>query len=530
MLNRFDMNLDLKVCNAVIMAVLFLTAQPVFAGEKETPLLVGRYRELFPVLASLEGKVWGEPVPYSRMPVLAYDPAKGEEYLLNYSSAPPAGYAATEFTANGLPAFRKEGEMTLNYGGGQCCRLIGGRPVVTMGYGSGAPAVSLLRLLLHEGFHYFQFSSLYPSGAAAMLDRAKADLFRGIPRNEEYDKLLTAEGRLLYSLVAEGSPGTVDARDLRRLAALDALRRRMLSPEAAFGEDSQLLLEGTAIYAELRGLSALLTKESPAVLPPSISTSAVSAELQLYLRHYGPEMLRNQRNLTTIANGELLYRYAAAFARVLEKSGKKDWDKGLFPLVAGATLARDQAEREAKENLSARAFSSLLAERAGLSGKSAERLWKELEPELLSAEDVSALREKLDIEKHIIDYPYGEGWTYRIEAGRVVYPYFDYLTGRMYIGENGSVAYLSGLQKLMTPEGRLIVEGISSPVVLHMFTGRMRFRGPAGETPGDRLKCEGREGDICGRLELALPGIKLTALKAAVSEDPAARKTTIRLE
>lgn len=512
------------------MALLSVIAQPVFPGEKTPPPLVDRYRELFPVLTSLEGKVWGEPVPYSRMPVLAYDPAKGEEYLLNYSSAPPAGYGVTEFTVNGLPAFRKEGEMTLNYGGGQCCRLIGGRPVVTMGYGSGAPAVSLLRLLLHEGFHYFQFSSLYPSGAAAMLDRAKGDFFRGIPRNEEYDKLLTAEGRLLYSLVADGSPGTIDARGLRRLAALDTLRRRMLSREAAFGEDSQLLLEGTAIYAELRGLSALLTEDSAAALPPSISTSSISAEQQLYMRHYGPEMLRNQRNLTTIANGELLYRYAAAFARVLEKSGKKDWHKGLFPLIGKSAMAREEGEGAAKKVLSSRSFSALLSERAGVSDQAARWLWKELEPELLSAEDLAALREKLDIEKHIIDYPYGDGWTYRIEAGRVVYPYFDYLTGRMYVGENGSAAYLSGLQKLVTLDGRLVVEGISSPVVLHMFTGRMRFRGPEGETPGDRLKCESREGDICGRLELALPGLKLTALKAAVSEDPEAHKTTIRLE
>lgn len=512
------------------MVALSSVAHPVFPGEKAPPLLVARYGELFPVLASLEDKVWGDQVHYSRMPVLAYDPAKGEEYLLNYSSAPPAGYVATEFTVNGLPAFRKDGEMTLNYGGGQCCRLIGGRPVVTMGYGSGAPAVSLLRLLLHEGFHYFQFSSLYPSGAAAMLDRAKGDLFRGIPRNEEYDKLLTAEGRLLYSLLAEGAPGTVNRRELRRLAALDALRRHMLSPEAAFGEDSQLLLEGTAIYAELRGLSALLKEAGAAVLPPSISTSAVSAEQQLYLRHYGPEMLRNQRNLTTIANGELVYRYAAAFASVLEKSGEKDWHKGLFPLIEKSAVAREAGEVAAKKRLASRSFSALLSERAGVSDKVARWLWKELEPELLSAEDVAALREKLDIEKHITDYPYGEGWTYRIEAGRVVYPYFDYLTGRMYVGENGSVAYLSGLQKLMTPDGRLVVDGISSPVVLHMFTGRMRFRGPEGETPGDRLKCEDREGDICGRLELTLPGLKLTALKASVSEDAPAQKTTIRME
>lgn len=526
----FNRNPFLKAYTAVIMAALSLAAPPAFTGEREAPLLVDRYRELFPVLASLEGKVWGDPVPYSRMPVLAYDPAKGEEYLLNYSSAPPAGYGATEFTVNGLPAFRKEGELTLNYGGGQCCRLIGGRPVVTMGYGPGAPAVSVLRLLLHEGFHYFQLSPLYSSGAAAMLDRAKADLFRGIPRNEDYDKLLTAEGRLLYSLAAEGGPGPAGARDLRRLAALDILRRRMLPPEAAFGEDSQLLLEGTAICAELRGLSALLKDGEGAALPPSISTASVSAELQLYLRHYGPEMLRNQRNLTTIANGELVYRYAAAFARVLEKGGKKGWNKGLFPLVEKTAATRGQGEAAAKKRLSSRSFSALLAERAGLSGKAPARLWKELEPELLSAEDIAALREKLDIEKNITGYPYGGGWTYRIEAGRVVYPYFDYLGGKMYAGENGSVAYLSGLQKLMTLDGRLIVEGISSPVVLHMFTGRMRFRGPEGETPGDRLKCENRAGDICGRLELALPGLKLIALNASASEDAPARKTTIRLE
>lgn len=36
-----------------------------------------------------------------------------------------------------------------------------------------------------------------------MLDRAKVDLFKGIPRTEDYDKLLTAEARILYSLVKD---------------------------------------------------------------------------------------------------------------------------------------------------------------------------------------------------------------------------------------------------------------------------------------------------------------------------------------
>jgi len=510
--------------------LMSLAGPAAVAAEKEVPPLVGRYQEIFPVLISLEGRVWGERVPYSQMPVLAYDPAKGEEYLLNYPGVPPAGYAVTEFKVNGLPVFGREGGSAINYGGGQCCRLIGTRPVVTMGYGPGTPAVSLLRVLLHEGFHYFQFSSLYPSGANGLLDKAKADLFGGIPRTEAYDRLLTAEGRLLYSLVSDDTAGELTKAELRRLAAVDILRRRLMSAKTVFGEDSQYLLEGTAVYAELRGLSALVREEPGVALPSSISTSAVSAELQLYQRHYGPEMLKNQLNLTTLANGELIYRYAAAFARAIEKSGKRDWHSGLFPLVLDPSVSRVEAEAEAGRRLSTGGFSPLLARISGLEEKRAAALWKKLEPELLSAGDIAALREKLDIESKITSYPYGEGWTYRIEAGRVVYPYFDYLGGRMYVGGNGSVAYLSGLQKLVTPDGRLVVDNISAPLVLHMFSGRLRFKGQAGEDPADRLKCEEREGDVCGRVKLDLAGLKLTALKAAVSEDAAARKTTIRLE
>jgi len=523
------MRVYLSVCAGVIVAALSSTATPAFAGEREAPPLIARYQELFPVLTSLEDRVWGERVYYSRVPVLAYDTATGEEYLLNYSSVPPAGYAGTGFEVNGLPAFRKEGVPTKNYGGGQCCSLLGGRPVVTMGYGPGAPVVSLLRLLLHEGFHYFQFSSLYPSGANEMLDKAKVDLFRGIPRTVEYDELLTAEGRLLYSLAAGADSGPLKRETLRPLAAVDMLRRKLMSPEAVFGEDSQLLLEGTAIYAELRGLSALV-QAGEVQLPPSISSSAISAEFQLYTRHYGPEMLKNQLNLTTLANGELIYRYAAAFARVLEKSGKTDWYKGVFPLVGDPAVARDKAEKEARKHLSSGAFSSLLSRRAGLAPGSAAASWGKLAPEILSAGDIAALREKLEIENNITSYPFGEGWTYQVEAGRVVYPYFDYLVGRMYIGGNGSAAYLSGLQKLITPDGRLVVDGISTPLVLQMFTGRMRFKGAAGKEPAGRLKCEAPMGDVCGKLTLDLAGLKLTALKAAVHEDVPGRKTLIRLE
>lgn len=524
------MGVPLKSYAGIFLMSLSLGGPAAAAAEKEVPHLVGVYQGLFPALISLENKVWGERVPYSQMPVLAYDTAKGEEYLLNYSSVPPAGYAVTEFRVNGLPVFEKQGGTTMNYGGGQCCRLIGTRPVVTMGYGPGTPAVSLLRVLLHEGFHYFQFSSLYPSGANGLLDKAKVDLFRGIPRTEDYDKLLTAEGRLLYSLASNDTAGEITKAQLRRLAAVDILRRRLMSAETAFGEDSQFLLEGTAVYAELRGLSALLRGEPGAALPSSISTSAVSAELQLYQRHYGPEMLKNQLNLTTLANGELIYRYAMAFARAIEKSGKLDWHSGLFPLVPDSSAPRNEAEAEAGRRLSTGSFSSLLARISGLGENRAATLWKKLEPELLSAGDIAALREKLDIEGNITSYPYGEGWTYRIEAGRPVYPYFDYLGGRMYVGGNGSVAYLSGLQKLVTLDGRLAVDNISSPLVLHMFSGRMRFRGQAGEDPAARLKCEEREGDVCGRVKLDLAGLTLTALKASVFEDAAARKTTIRLE
>ncbi|MBI5743635.1 MAG: hypothetical protein HY952_03720 [Elusimicrobia bacterium] len=78
---------------------------------------------------------WSSEGSDSRVSVLAYDTATGEEYLLNYSSVPPAGYAATGFEVSGLPVFKKEGVPTENYGGGQCCSLFGGCPVVTMGYG-----------------------------------------------------------------------------------------------------------------------------------------------------------------------------------------------------------------------------------------------------------------------------------------------------------------------------------------------------------------------------------------------------------
>lgn len=492
------------------------------------PELVERYRNLFPILEKLSGLVWENAVPYGDVPVLAYDPAAREEFLINYPSSAPSGYDPTPFEVNGRTVYRKEGALTVGYAGGQCCRAIGGRPVVVMGYGPEVPAVSVLRTLLHEGFHYYQYSPLFASGADEALDNGKSALFSGIPRNLEYDKLLAAEAKLLYALAnEESSPQSIGAEQLSKLAAVDLLRKRMLPPEAVFGEESQLLLEGTAVYVELKGLLALL-ENGPDLAGAGISTGAVKTEYELYRRHYGADMLANQMNLTTLANGELVYRYAAGFARVLEKTGSS-WQKGLFPLAAAGASSKEAMKRQVRENVAERGFSAMIAKRAGFSGTMAEGVWEKLRTEMFSPEEIAGMEEKLKIERGMDSFPFGSGWTYKIEAGQAVYPYFDFTRGKMYTGKKGTAAYLAGLAKLETADKRLSVSGIGIPVVSNMFHGSVRFKDAGNDPEAAVLVCEDKAGDVCGRLTLALPGLKFVAVNALFSRDSAARETTIKL-
>lgn len=492
------------------------------------PKLVERYRNLFPVLEKLGGLVWENGVPYTDVPVLAYDPAAQEEFLINYPAPVPPGYAATPYGVNGRTVYRKEGVLTVGYAGGQCCRAIGGRPVVVMGYGPEVPAVSVLRTLLHEGFHYYQYSPLFSSGADEALDNGKSALFSGIPRDLEYDKLLVAEAKLLYALTGEkNSPQSIGAELLSDLAAVDLLRKKMLPPEAVFGEESQLLLEGTAVYVELKGLLALL-ESGQELYGTGISTETVKTEYESYRRHYGADMLANQINLTTLANGELVYRYAAGFARVLEKTGTS-WQKGLFPLVAGGASSKETMERQLRETVAARGFSAKIAERGDFSGDTARGVWEKLRTEMFSPEEIAGMEEKLKIERGMDSFPFGAGWSYKIEAGQAVYPYFDFMRGKMYTGKKGTAAYLSGLAKLETADKRLSVGGIGIPVVSNMFHGSVRFKDAGKDPEAAVLVCEDKAGDVCGRLTLALPGLKFVAVNALFSRDSAARETTIKL-
>lgn len=273
---------EISLQNTIMRIMKFLVFQTCLCilstagfAQEQQPFQITRYQKVFPALVRLSDKVWGQNVPYNDMPVLAYDPQTQEEFLINCSTTPPTDYKITVFTVNTKPVYKKTGKLTLKYPGGRCCKPIGGVPVITMGYGqnfNNEPEEAILQTMLHEGFHYYQYSSLYAAGVYDTTEKWGGEY----PRTLDYDKKLVTEAKLLYELTADNSPQKLASDKLEQLASAELLRKAMLSKNTALGEDFQLLTEGTAVYAEMRGIKAIVdgTVDMSGIAPPSFCRSA----------------------------------------------------------------------------------------------------------------------------------------------------------------------------------------------------------------------------------------------------------------
>jgi|GEM_PF-3079774 len=519
----------MKFVKFIIVQVCFCILSNSAGAQEQTPFQITRYQKVFPTLVKLSDKVWGQNVPYNDMPVLAYDMETQEEFLINYSTTPPDDYKITAFTVNSKPVYKKIGKLTLNFPAAQCCRLIGNAPVITMGYGKNDPPESILQTMLHEGFHYYQNASLYTFGVEDVPGQFKKILLTEIPRTLDYDKKLVIEAKLLFDMTKDDAKPEISSEQLKQLAAVEILRKKQLPADVSMGEDSELLLEGTAVCTELQGLKTLAEGN----IDTRLSTTTLKMLYQQYLQHYGPAILNNQINLTTIADGELVYRYALAFARVLDKTGLA-WKRGLFPLLTDTNLTKEKSKSKVMEHLRKHSFSNMLVTAAKISESQAKAMSSELEKDFLSPSEIRTMKQKIRIEENLDNFPFEDGWTYKVEAGQFLYTYFNYPTGKRYSGKKGNAAYLSGLLKLESVDKRLLVENtltqnIAIPVVSKMFSGDIRFKDIGRDFKEAVIVCENKSNDTCETLSLQINGLKLTAKKVSLVTDETKKETVIKL-
>ncbi|MBI5629833.1 MAG: hypothetical protein HY921_02985 [Elusimicrobia bacterium] len=491
-------------------------------NEPDIPYQVSGFQKIFSLLPIFADKVWHEHIPYENVPVLVYDPASRDAYLINHPR--PGNFQPTSYTVNGKPIYKGQVDPKESLPGARCCSMIAGIPTVTFAFSQEQSLLDGIQAFIHEGFHYYQMSGPYRSGHHDEIEKMKRTFLLGIPRTVEYDKDLAAESKMLFDLTNDTAAARTNPSGIQELAAVETMRKAKLKPEISAGEDWEFLIEGSAVFVELRGLELLLEEaqrqsgQSHFDFP--LSTATLIEDIERYRRHYGPAMLRNQIHLSGMAGGEMTYRYGLAMIRVLEVFGKKDWSDRLFPFPDNGA--------DFKNHLRARSLFRKILETAQLSKAQTRRMYGAVRKRLVSKADEDFITEKLQIEKRLDDYPFCQGWTYEVEAGGWVNTYFDFLTGTMLSGASPfPAAYLQGLFKLETQDKRLVVEKISIPIVSNMVTGTMRFKDCGRAFEDAAVECAARKGDACGALTLKIAGLTLKAHDAAIIHDRNASRSRI---
>jgi len=538
------MNLKLLVIFFIMSCCLnycLLTGSPVFSAEiekQQVPLQILRYQEVYNIGKQLSDKLWGEHIPYEDVPVLAYDLAKQEEFLINHPDPNPENYEPTDFIVNEKRVYEKRGELTMKYPGGQCGQMMDGYLVVTMGYGEEIPLESLVQTFIHEGFHHWQYSSLYQLGLHELIDSVPRAGWQESPRTAAYDEDLIVEGKLFFELTNDDHE--IDYGKLDELVSTEIVRKRKLSTDVDRSENFLFLTEGTAVYVELTALNILMEEGvDNSMIPPGADPNYTyfagdqfARQYQANLQHYGPTMLRNKINLPSTAMGEVAYRYALALVRVLEKTSAandRNWSQGLFPFVE-SEIPEDQADEAFYNHLDANNLSARLVDLADIPEERNTSIYDQAKSRLLSPEDIDSIQKKIHIEENIDSYPPEDGWTYRGEAGQFLLTYFDWLRVRTYCDNTmGKSVYFEGLIKLETPDKRLTIEKISIPVVSMMFTGSIRFKDIGHSLQDAHIKCTGESDGVYEELQLKIDGLELTAKNVKVTHDQKKQETLIQL-
>ncbi len=512
-----------------------------FASEPDTvSAQIIRYREVFNISSQLSDKLWNHKIPFENVPVLAYDLKTKEEYLINYPQSPPEKYKTTPYKINNLPVYFTSGDLTFNSYGGRACSMIGKLPVVTMGYGLETPLENLIQTFIHEGFHHYQFSSLYDSGIGGVTSDIRKHTPEG-PRTMEYDIDLIVEARLLHELTCETSGSKPDVELLKCLAATEKKRKEKLTPDFNRLENYLFLTEGSAVYVELKALKLLLDDKSITSVVSegtchNYSYFKEQSFRQAYesnLKHFGTTMLKNKINLPSTANGEITYRYALAFVRLLEKLGandKKSWSENIFPLV-DSTDSPELSLQRFKTHIDSSNLSTRLLKIVNLADKDVEKYYQLAVNKYISTDEIKLISDKITLESNMDKYPDYDGWRYHIQTGRFTMTYFDWLTGSCCCDKfMQNYIFFSGLYKLEAPDKSLVIEKITIPVVSNMFKGEISFKDKKHSLKDAQIKYTNlRNEGNCDEIYLKIDGLELCAKNALVIHNEKNKETTIRL-
>ncbi|MDD2715634.1 MAG: hypothetical protein PHW04_07055 [Candidatus Wallbacteria bacterium] len=530
----------------IFISVLFclllkVVSIPLFAEESEkTPVLILYYQEAFHVAGQLADRLWpAVHIPYQEVPVLAYDPVKKEEYLINHPDPDLKNYEPTEYFINSKRVFKKKGPLSFNCPGGRACSMINGFPVVTMGYGEDSSLEDVIINFIHEGFHYYQFGNLYRIGKDDLMSRLKKDFFSENPRTAEYDADLVMEGKILAELTEKKSRKKNGESLLEKIVAVDEMKKKKMSKKLIRGENYEYLIEGTASFVELKALEILTAEgvknstipEGKILSYSYFKGDQIKKYYQTNLEHFGPQMLRNKINQPSTNAGEIEYRYALALIRVFDEFCNDDeWKKGLFPLL-DPSVSSDEAEESVSAHLDKYNLPRKISEIFNLSDDRIMKIYRQVLNEYLSSGEMLVINDKTRIEKYLSIYPFEKGWTYKIEAGQFLYTYFDWVYGKAYCDKKmTNFVYFCGLFKLETPDKNLTVEEISIPVISNMFKGEIRFKDIGNDLSKAELTFSDNSNGVCQNFELKIPGLKLKAKKAEIIHDKIRKETMIRLK
>jgi len=254
---------------------------------------------------------------------------------------------------------------------------------------------------------------------------------------------------------------------------------------------------------------------------------------QANLQHFGPMMLKNKINYPSTTLGEITYRYALALVRVLEEYSQinsQNWAKDLFPLIF-ETSSKDKVKEEFFKKIDSDDLTHRLLALIKLSEDEIATIYRDTLNEYLSNDERQIIKKKIESESDLDKFPFEEGWTYKIEAGKFISTYFDWINGVSYADKKTmqKMAYLKGLAKLETADKQMIIENISIPIVVMIFNGKIRFKDIGNTLENGNFMFGDKEGDVYKTLTLEIKGLTFKAKNVSVQNNKREKETIITL-
>jgi len=410
-----------------------------------------------------------------------------------------------------------------------CCQRISGQPTIILAWNLLKQTENLITIFIHEGFHYFQFSAFFDSGADLMgLQLLLAKGSNSYPRGDlenEFD--LFVEGKLLFQDIWS-------AQDARDLVATETIRRARLDNQSRLYEDYALLMEGTAFAVETHAFQKLRTNRYPTLIPEGVDPQYSHFQRKSLGQLYDSEKpLINRENVPSGVGGTAAYLYGRSIARLLDalktSNPSLDWQKGLFPKQFGAGLDPKTIPSRFLEYISVNNLSQRLRHAVPISPDAARETHKNTRQRLLTEDAASRLTEKKHIEDNLSTYPFENGWSYIIETGEFIYPRLDNPMELESFANGLTEVFFKGYASIETARKNLTIEPATIPVVIDLLTGTIRFKDLSLSQESPRLICEDVSTEVCTNLTLELPGLRLRAKSAIVDVSSERRETKVRL-